>query len=526
MTQPPTHTKITTTTTATAATKKRTNRSRFGPKQLAITTTASTLLIPPVTAPGTSRPSLAQKLEDSSNASTKQQHSFTGSSSEVDDGGTNPYLSLVFRRIRRLKKRMTRVESTEAALNLDPSKKSKLEPEQLVALGKKLEMSAPLKELEDLLKAMTVQQAKDKREQKQQIERHLQDIQRAQEIATKETQESTTTAFIQLTRLCYALKQLNEAKEYLTSPLLNSLKVLEKFQTRLFEVAQGAELLDEGDCAHFRKELFSMVHKLGEKCTDYVAEDGDITYKLIYDELDHVTHPSACQELKDVPLVPNNRQDPSQSTGKSQTVKADDDDKASVGSLLSEPSSMVTQKSCATVESWFSKLSVSTTNPSSASPPKSTPGPRAEALPQATSKEQAESTPITEARVCREVASQTDTVASSEPPSSLPAGAPLPPNAVPLVPVHPIPEYPFVFPPWIGGSSYPADPPMVLLPAQQALPSMDVSNEPGHQVVSQRDEQEYGKGGSHRRFGPSTGGYVQYTSGTRVQRVPQEGHGH
>ncbi|KAG0274708.1 hypothetical protein BGZ95_009526 [Linnemannia exigua] len=331
---------------------------------------------------------------------------------------------------------MTRVESTEASLSLDPSKKSKLEPEQLMALEKKLETSAPLKELEDLFKTMTVQQIRDKLEQKKQIEEHLQDIQSAQEIATKEAQESTTTAFIQLIRLFYALKQLNEAKEFLTSPLLNSLKVLEKFQTRLFEVAQGAELLDEDDCVHSRRELFSIVHKLGKKCTDNVAEDGDITYKLIYDELDHVTYPSACQELKDVPLAPGNHQEPSQS----QAVEEDDDDKASVGSLLSEPSSMVTQKSCATVESWFNKLSASATNLTSASPPKSTPGPRAKELPQATSMEQGEPTPITQVSGCREVASQTDPVASSEPPPSLSASTPMPPNVVPLVPVHPMPE--------------------------------------------------------------------------------------
>ncbi|KAF9122189.1 hypothetical protein BGW39_009974 [Mortierella sp. 14UC] len=526
MTQPHPHNNNTI-TTHTAATNKRTNRSRTGPKQP--TAATSTPLAHPLATPGTALyPSTFQKplLEDSSSGSTKQQHSVAGSASEFDDGGMNAYLSLVFRRIRKLKKRMTRVKSTEATLSLDPSKKSKLEPGQLVALEKKIEMSAPLKELEDVFKAMSVQQAKEKLEQKKQIEEHLQDIQQAQDTATKETQETTTTALIQVIRLFYALKQLDEAKEYLTSPLLNSFKVLEKFQTRLFEVAQGAELLDGDGCAHSRTELFSMVHKLGEKCSDKVTEDGDITYTLIYDELDHITHPSACPELKDIPLIPDNHQEPNLSIEKDQPGKVDYEDKASVQSLSSEPSSMVAQKSCATVESWFNKLSASATSPSSESPTKSTPGPRVETLQQGMKLEQAERPSVAQVSVCREVASQTGSVASSEQRTSIPAGSPMPPSVVPFVPVHPMPDYRFVLPPWVGGSSYPADPHMAPPPAQRALLSMHASNEPGHPAISQPDDKEDGKGGTRRRFGRSTSGSTQDTPGPQAQRVLQESHGH
>lgn len=107
----------------------------------------------------------------------------------------------------------------------------------------------------------------------------MHNIERAKETAIKETQESATLAFIQVIRLFYALKQLDDAKEYLTLPLSNSLEVLEKFRSRLFEVAQAAELSDRNDCAYSRKELYSMLHKLAEKSTDNVAEEGDITCK-------------------------------------------------------------------------------------------------------------------------------------------------------------------------------------------------------------------------------------------------------
>lgn len=107
----------------------------------------------------------------------------------------------------------------------------------------------------------------------------MNDIERAKETTAKETQEYATLALIQVIRLFYALKQLDDAKEYLTFPLSRSLKVLEKFRSRLFEVAQAAELSDGDDCAHSRKDLYTIVHKLAEKSTDNVTEEGDITCK-------------------------------------------------------------------------------------------------------------------------------------------------------------------------------------------------------------------------------------------------------
>ncbi|KAF9546493.1 hypothetical protein EC957_009707 [Mortierella hygrophila] len=497
---------IATTTTTTAK-----RRSRSGAKHPPATT--FTPLIPPLPSATelTNQPVTKKPQSKNNSALAKKQPSAAGSTSETDAGGPNPYLRLVFRRMRRLKKRVTRVETTEAALNKDPSKKATLEPDQLAALEKKLEMSAPLKELEDLFKAMTVLQ-------------HLRDIERSKETATRETQESATLAFIQVIRLFYALKQLDDAKEYLTLPLSNSLKVLEKFRSCLFEVAQAAELSDGDDCIHSRKELYSMVRKLAEKSTDNVAEESDITYKCIYDEIDHLTYPSTDLELRDTPLISDDRQvDGPSSTMKAHTGagKEDDIEGTSVRSLTAA------QKSSATVENWFSKIS-SSSPPSSESPPKTTPGQESMAVAQTVNAKQTEPTPAVAVCLGREVASQTDPSASCEP-SSLPAvTAFMVPTVVPLVPVHPMSDYRFMLPPWVAGSSYPADPHVSnpsLMQAQTALPGMHVSNEPGHSIFSQPDDKDSGKSDSPCRFGRPSGGPSQESTSLRAHRVPQESYG-
>ncbi|KAG0062354.1 hypothetical protein BGZ89_010732 [Linnemannia elongata] len=517
-----------TTTTATTTTAKR--RSRSGAKHPSATTSnTQTLPLPPATQL-TNQPPTQKPQSKSKSAFGTKQPSTAGSTSETETGGLNPYMNLVFRRMRRLKKRVTRVETTEATLNEDPSKKDTLEPDQLAALEKKPEVSAPLKELEDLFKAMTVLQANDKLEHKRQIEEHLNDIERAKETTAKETQEYATLALIQVIRLFYALKQLDDAKEYLTFPLSRSLKVLEKFRSRLFEVAQAAELSDGDDCAHSRKELYTIVRKLAEKSTDNVAEEGDITYKHIYNELDHLTYPSGDLQLRNSPIFSEDHQvDGPSSTVEANTGagKEDDVDRASVRSSMSEPTLTAAQKSCTTVENWFSKINPSNSSPS-VSPPKPTPGPESKVISQDVHAKQAGPTPVVPVRLGREVASQTDLGALSEP-SSLPAAtAPMPPTVVPLVPVHPLPLYRLMLPPWVAGSSYPSEPHVSnpsLLQAQPALPSMRVSIEPGHSTISQTDDKDSGKSGTRRRFGRPSGSSSQENTSFRAHRVSQESYG-
>ncbi|KAF9080830.1 hypothetical protein BGX23_001621 [Mortierella sp. AD031] len=543
---------------------KRTSRSRSDAKKSAAATTSIPQIPPPPPAPSAKSPSTPQQPPTGDNMSTvstptttttQQLVSNIGPSSKTDDGGLNPYLLLIFKRIRRLKKKITRVKSTEATLSSDPSMKDKMEPDQLVALEKKLETSAPLKELEELFKAMSVQQASDKQEQKKQLEAYQQDIQRAQETASKAAQDSATTAFIQLIRLFYAVEQLEGAAD-LTFPQTHCLEALDKLRIRLFEVAQAAALSD--DEVNPRQELYSMVHKLGDKSTESVAEGGDITYKNIFDKLDFVTsHPSAELESRMPQIVFGDHHVGDPSAEKTQVGKEDDGDGASEQSLSSEPTSATAQKSRATVESWFNRISTTDAAPSE-SPPKPTPAPGTQPIPQETNPEQAEPEPVAKARPSQEVATQTDPIVAGDQSSQTIAAISLPPRMVPVMPVHPMPDYRFVIPPWVGGTSapgpgqaYPMDshltahnPP--LPQAQQDHPSMHLSNEPVHFTSSPPDNKEsfsraaplagdsdpvnerrqYDKGGPRRRNSHSGTGSPQENPGARTRRMSQESYRH
>lgn len=163
--------------------------------------------------------------------------------------------------------------------------------------------------------------------------------------------------------------------------------------------------------------------------------------KHIYGELDRLTYPSEDLELRNTPLVSDDRQ----VDGPSTTVKAhtgtgkeDDVDGASVRSLMSEPTLAAAQKSGATGKSWFSKISPSNP-PSSEPPPKTTLGPESKAVAQNVDAKQVEPTSVVPINLGREVTSQTDPGAFPEP-SPLPAATvPMPPTVVSLAPVHPMP---------------------------------------------------------------------------------------
>lgn len=161
--------------------------------------------------------------------------------------------------------------------------------------------------------------------------------------------------------------------------------------------------------------------------------------KHVFDELDHLTFPSAKFELRDTPFISDDCQmeDPS-STVRIHTGKDDSLDRVSVRSLMSRPKLTSAQKPCATVENWFNNISPSNP-PSSEFPSEPTPGQKSKGATQDMSVKQAESAPVAQASLGREVALQTDSVIPTEL-SSLPAAVPMAPTVVPMVPVHPMPD--------------------------------------------------------------------------------------
>ncbi|KAF9190373.1 hypothetical protein BGZ50_000261 [Haplosporangium sp. Z 11] len=217
---------------------------------------------------------------DSQKDTDEQQHGIksesTGSIHESDEAGA-------------------RIEATEKLLAVDPSAKEKINPDQLSAVDRKVEATAPLKELQSLLDLMAAQDTKDQLAAKKSHEDRAHDLRLKAECVSQEQEEAVTLSFIQLIRFFYALKELDDAKDHLEGTLANSQAVLSVFRAQLFQTAQAAEM--EEDKEHQAK-LCAMVRKLAKASLDTVAEDGAVTFNDVHDEVDRITRPTSDYSAK------------------------------------------------------------------------------------------------------------------------------------------------------------------------------------------------------------------------------------
>ncbi|KAG0054183.1 hypothetical protein BGZ83_011793 [Gryganskiella cystojenkinii] len=239
-----------------------------------------------------SRVALIRRVsEKKSKASTVD----TDDSVFVADITTNPYISFVAKRIRSLKKRVARIESTEELLRSDPEIKDRMALEQLQSVERKLDATAPLREFEDLLKLMTDQHIKDKKSEAERFREaeKLREAARKYEEAEARREEAqrqtSVTSFIQLVRLFYALKELEGAEEHLEDNLLQSLCTLDMFRSKLFEAAEAAELTNEGSQ---RQRLYDFVMDMTSRSSKPVSDVGSLTFNDVLVELDNITNPS------------------------------------------------------------------------------------------------------------------------------------------------------------------------------------------------------------------------------------------
>lgn len=188
---------------------------------------------------------------------------------------TNPYLELLQKKIRTLRKRLRRIEATEKALESDPSARNAMDRAQLEAQEHKPEVTATLNVLEELLVSMSkVDEAGQK------AKKELGDV-------SKHHEEKATSSFVQLIRFFYTLKELDGSKEYLDDQLTGLRGVLDRFREKLILNAEKAELTDD---QRAQRDLYSDVQKLTEASTDSAYEPGSITYKEIYDHIERFTH--------------------------------------------------------------------------------------------------------------------------------------------------------------------------------------------------------------------------------------------
>ncbi|KAG0222129.1 hypothetical protein BGX31_009334 [Mortierella sp. GBA43] len=176
---------------------------------------------------------------------------------------TNPYLELLQKKIRTLRKRLRRIEATEKALESDPSARNAMDRAQLEAQEHKPEVTATLNVLEELLVSMSkVDEAGQK------AKKELGDV-------SKHHEEKATSSFVQLIRFFYTLKELDGSKEYLDDQLTGLRGVLDRFREKLILNAEKAELTDD---QRAQRDLYSDVQKLTEASTDSAYEPGSITY--------------------------------------------------------------------------------------------------------------------------------------------------------------------------------------------------------------------------------------------------------
>ncbi|CAJ0758271.1 9852_t:CDS:2, partial [Entrophospora sp. SA101] len=99
-----------------------------------------------------------EKEKSNSNGSIQEQFSpitpATTENSELENVNKNPYMEVIYKRLRAMRKRMVRVEKYEEIANSTPDGKNQLNADQLNSLEKKGELAAVIKQSEDILKSM------------------------------------------------------------------------------------------------------------------------------------------------------------------------------------------------------------------------------------------------------------------------------------------------------------------------------------------------------------------------------------
>ncbi|KAG0213587.1 hypothetical protein BGX28_004004 [Mortierella sp. GBA30] len=213
---------------------------------------------------------------------TKKQHEeeeATSVEAALEPAGCsmNPYISLVARRMRTLRKRIARIEASEKILSSDPQGKTKINPDQLQAVARKTEATAPLKELEELSKFMLAQYAKDRDANAATSTDHAQELERTKQQISQEHEDSSTVHFIHLISLFFVLKELEVAERILDPDLSRCLKTLRSFRSMLFEAASAAEMV--GDEKH-KVGLNMLVRNLAEATPEIADETDTFTFLL------------------------------------------------------------------------------------------------------------------------------------------------------------------------------------------------------------------------------------------------------
>ncbi|KAI1320256.1 hypothetical protein EDD11_001471 [Mortierella claussenii] len=200
-----------------------------------------------------------------------------------DSEALNIYEQLVYKRLRKLNKRLTRAEQAETNLKFNPLSKSSMPQEQLKLVESKSEIIVVIKELTDLSIAM--------KEQRIQVSSD-ENIRNAPESechskleASKDKKlhiaEVPIELYIQLIRLFYASKGLASVE----GPQYAKCKaILDSFSTLGFETTGRANMNEDPE----QTNLQVFVGKLVQGGDDPVCSESPVTYKAIQEEVVHL----------------------------------------------------------------------------------------------------------------------------------------------------------------------------------------------------------------------------------------------
>ncbi|CAJ0923106.1 1926_t:CDS:10 [Entrophospora sp. SA101] len=202
-----------------------------------------------------------EKEKSNSNGSIQEQFSpitpATTENSELENVNKNPYMEVIYKRLRAMRKRMVRVEKYEEIANSTPDGKNQLNADQLNSLEKKGELAAVIKQSEDILKSMEAVDKEEVKKEKAQKKTQQEENEKAISNAIKEAKNEHTESIIFLLdffRLVH-FQQLNIVQlSELESEVVETLRAK---LTTMAEEAKNEELKDQRV-----KDILDNVNKL------------------------------------------------------------------------------------------------------------------------------------------------------------------------------------------------------------------------------------------------------------------------
>nr|CAG8465199.1 15426_t:CDS:2 [Entrophospora candida] len=202
-----------------------------------------------------------EKEKSNSNGSIQEQFSpitpATTENSELENVNKNPYMEVIYKRLRAMRKRMVRVEKYEEIANSTPDGKNQLNADQLNSLEKKGELAAVIKQSEDILKSMEAVDKEEVKKEKAQKKAQQEENEKAISNAIKEAKNEHTESIIFLLdffRLVH-FQQLNIVQlSELESEVVETLRAK---LTTMAEEAKNEELKDQRV-----KDILDNVNKL------------------------------------------------------------------------------------------------------------------------------------------------------------------------------------------------------------------------------------------------------------------------